>query len=68
MVFHILIYLKWSDTEYDPSVNLNLAFDFGAGSLDLFVFLWAFYIFPCVIDAKIWNVTFSHLFVSPFCQ
>ena len=50
-----------SDTESNPSGNSNVSFHLGADILNLFLcfytcflLLWDFYIFPCVVDAKIW--------------
>ena len=48
-----MIYSNWSsisDSEYDPSGNSNSSFHVGADILNLF--LYDFYIFPCIVNAK----------------
>ena len=56
MFFKIHSKLSWiSDKECDLSDNLNLLFHVGAEILNLFCFAWLFYIFPCTVEAKIWE-------------
>ena len=43
-----------SVTEYDASGNSNLSFHVGADILNLLLLYELFYIFPSVINTKIW--------------
>ena len=54
MFFNHTLKKSWiSDTEYDPSGNSNSLFHVGADILNI-VFVWRFYIFLWIVNAKIW--------------
>ena len=42
-----------SDTEYDPSGNSNSSFHVGADILNLLFLYDFFYIFPCIVNARV---------------
>ena len=43
-----------SDTEYDPSGNSKSSFHVGADILNLLFWYDFYYIFPCIVNSKIW--------------
>ena len=52
----LMIYSKesWlSDAEYDPSDNSNSSFHVWAYIINLIIFVWHFFIFPCIVNAKV---------------
>ena len=56
MIFNLFfkdIFKIISDTEYDPSGNSNYLFPVRADILNLSFLYVVFYIFPCIINAKV---------------
>ena len=62
----LMIYSKWSwisDKEYNSSGNSNFSFRVGAGNLNLLFLYNFFYVFPRVVNGRIWQTTYlSFLF------
>ena len=53
--FKICLKYSWiSETEYDPSGDSNSSFYVGADILDLLCLHDFFFIFSCIINAKVW--------------
>ena len=53
VLWFLIIYSWISDTEYDPSGNSNSSFHVEADILNT-LFLYDFFIFPHIVNAKIW--------------